>query len=93
MIKYHFFDDLDKTKELLTMITQTVPKERYGKLSMSDWMLNENKELRKISKLNEASLVKKDKQISVMRDELSRKVQLPRPIEVVDCELFSQSTC
>ncbi|WP_407423063.1 hypothetical protein [Methanobrevibacter sp.] len=63
------------------MITKTIPKERYGKLSMSDWMLNENKELRKISKLNEASLVKKDKQISVMRDELSRKDEVIRKLQ------------
>ena len=73
MIKYHFFDDLDKTKELLIMITQTVPKERYNALSAYEVYLTEIDEYRELVKQNEVSLVKKDNEMSAMRDELSRK--------------------
>ena len=54
------------------MTKQTTPKEGYGKFSMEESILNENYELSKISKLIEASLVEKDKQISALYEELSR---------------------
>ncbi len=71
MIKYHFLDDLEKTKELLTMITKSVPKEIYGELSVFELFLNEIDEYRELVKQNEASLLKKDKEMSAMGDEMS----------------------
>ncbi|MBE6504532.1 MAG: hypothetical protein E7Z73_02135 [Methanobrevibacter millerae] len=58
------------------MITKTVPKEIYGELPVFELFLNEIDEYRELVKQNKASLLKKDKEMSTMRDELSHKDKL-----------------
>ncbi len=53
-----------KTKELLTMINQTVPEERNDELHVFELFLAEIDEYRELVKQNEASLLKKDKELS-----------------------------
>ena len=53
-----------KTKELLTMINQTVPEERNDELHVFKLFLAEIDEYRELIKQNEASLLKKDKELS-----------------------------
>ena len=55
------------------MTNQTTAKERYNALSAYEVYLTEIDEYRELVKQNEASLVKKDNEMSAMRDELSRK--------------------
>ncbi len=55
------------------MTNQTTAKERYNALSAYEVYLTEIDEYRELVKQNEASLVKKDNEMSAMRDELARK--------------------
>lgn len=58
------------------MINQRVPEERNDSLHVFDLFLAEIDEYRELVKQNEASLEKKDKEISAMRDELSAMADL-----------------
>ena len=39
MIKYHFKNDVNKIRELLTMITKTIPEEKYEELSLNESLI------------------------------------------------------
>lgn len=58
------------------MITKTVSKEIYGELHVFDLFFAEIDEYRELVKQNKVSLLKKDKEMSTMRDELSHKDKL-----------------
>ncbi|SDA40383.1 hypothetical protein [Methanobrevibacter millerae] len=89
MIKATFKDDEEKTRELLTMITQGLNKEDYSKLSIFERMAEEIRVKDEINDNNINIIFNKNNEISDLHEELSN---LRKENEELKLQLKNQNT-
>jgi len=69
MIKYHFKNDVNKIRELLTM-TKTIPEEKYEELSLNESLILKIQDRDETIAILQKEIEKKDKKIKDLDKEI-----------------------